>query len=338
MNSQGPQERSITEAAADWAVRLHAAPLSAAEQAELQQWQAEDPRHVEALGFARQTWAVLGDLAAQDIEPGALHAPHRALAPPPPLSQRPRRRRIWRRAASVALLLLAVGVAGVQGPHLWLRAQADYFTSKGEVRSVQLMDGSRVQLDTDSAIALDFDENQRHVRLLAGSAVFDVAPMGEQESRPFVVESAGGTTRALGTRFVVGREGAQQAWVGVLQHSVAVNLQAPAHSGPSQRVLEEGQSARYNPLTGVVALDLPDLQRATGWSRGVLVFDRVPLATVVEQLNRYRPGRVMLGSHDLALRQVSGVFRLDMLDAALSTLTHELRVQRFDLAGVSLIY
>lgn len=88
----------------------------------------------------------------------------------------------------------------------------------------------------------------------------------------------------------------------------------------------------------MVALEAVDLQRATGWRRGVLVFDRQPLALVIEQLNRYRPGRVVLGNEALAQRQVSGVFRLDMLDTALATLTRELQVRHFDLAGVSLIY
>lgn len=338
MNSQGPQERSITEAAADWAVRLHAGHLSAAEQVELEQWQARDSRHGPALRFAEQTWAALGEL---HLEPDSARlTPARRASAPAAEPARPaaRRRRTGRLAASVAALTLAVCVGWWQGPQALLRMQSDYLTAKGEVRTVQLADGSQVELDSGSAISLDFTDQQRQVRLLAGSAVFDVAPMGPGEPRPFVVESAGGQTRALGTRFVVGRESSQQAWVGVLQHSVAVSLQSPAQQGPGKRVLEEGQSARYNPQTGVVALQDFDLQRATSWRRGVLVFDRLPLANVVEQLNRYRPGRVVLTSSELAERQVSGVFRLDMLDTALSTLTRELQVQRFDLAGVSLIY
>ncbi|MGY1450106.1 FecR family protein [Pseudomonas chlororaphis] len=334
MNSQGPQERSITEAAADWAVRLHDGGLSAAEQAELEQWQARDPRHAPALAFARRTWDALGELR---LEP-ELAQPRRAPAARATAVQRPRRRRFLPRAASAAVLVLAVALGWWQGPHALLRMQADYLTDKGEVRTVHLADGSTVELDSSSAIRLNFNQAQRQVHLLAGSAVFDVAPMGGEESRPFVVESAGGQTRALGTRFVVGRESSQQAWVGVLQHSVAVNLDTPAQQGASERVLQEGQSARYNPLSGVVTLDGLDLQRATSWRRGVLVFDRQPLALVIEQLNRYRPGRVVLGNEALAQRQVSGVFRLDMLDTALATLTRELQVRHFDLAGVSLIY
>jgi len=327
VDSQG-QQHSITEAAADWAVRLHAGALTEQEQTELQRWVASDNRHAVALRFAEQTWMALGDLMKEE--------PHRrrpAVANTP-LRRSPRRKR-WRVAASVAVLLVATGVGWGLGPEALRHMQADYFTRKGEVRTVLLADGSKVELDSASAIRLDYDGVQRRISLLQGSAIFDVAPMVGEETRPFVVQSAGGQTRALGTRFVVERKDDRRAWVGVLQHSVAVTMQAASHQ---DTVLKQGQAARYSPEDGVVAFDGVDLERATSWRRGVLIFDRMPLAEVIEQLNRYRPGKVVLTNADLGTREVSGVFRLDMLDVALDTLTEELQVQRVDLAGVSLIY
>jgi len=332
VNSQGPQQHSITEAAAEWAVRLHAAALTDQEQAELQHWIACDSRHEAALRFAEQTWAALGEVHKDE----PLHRQRPAASAMP--VRRSRRRRPWQRAAAVALVVVVAGVGWVRGPDALLRMQADYITEKGEVRTVHLADGSTVELDSASAIRLDYDDVQRRVSLIQGSAIFDVAPMIGQETRPFVVQSAGGQTRALGTRFVVEREADRQAWVGVLQHSVAVTLQASPQQGSADRLLQEGQAARYSAQEGIVPLDQFDVARATSWRRGVLIFDRQPLAKVIEQLNHYRPGRVVLADSDLGEREVSGVFRLDMLDTALATLTQELQVQRLDLAGLSLIY
>lgn len=332
MNSQGPQQHSITEAAAEWAVRLHAGALTEQEQAELRQWIACDSRHEGALRFAEQTWAALGQVHKDE----PVHR-QRPASTALPLRRAPRRRP-WQRAAAVALVVVVAGVGWLRGPDALLRMQADYITQKGEVRTVLLADGSKVELDSASAIRLDYDGVQRRISLIQGAAIFDVAPMTGQETRPFVVQSAAGQTRALGTRFVVDREGDRQAWVGVLQHSVEVSLQATPKNGPSERVLKEGQAARYSPQDGVKTLDQFDVERATSWRRGVLIFDRLPLAKVIEQLNRYRPGRVVLSNSALGDREVSGVFRLDMLDTALNTLTQELQVQRLDLAGLSLIY
>ena len=333
VNSQGPEDQIITEAAADWAVRLHAGALSVEEQARLQAWLAADERHAKALRYAEQTWAALGTLAL-DSSP----APHRSRpsnARPAP-KMRHRRGPRWVKAAAVLSLLVAVG--WLRGPSWLVQMEADYQTGAGEIRSLALSDGSVVELDAASAIRVDYDTGERRVSLLKGSAVFSVAPMGGAESRPFVVQSAGGRTRALGTRFVVGRESRDQAWVGVLEHSVAVSLQHPPVEGASSRTLEAGESARYSQASGVHPLPGFDLNAATSWRRDVLVFDRQPLALVIEQLNRYRPGHIILANPGLADRQVSGVFRLDMLDSALPTLSRELQIQRVEVAGVSLIY
>ncbi|OIN50083.1 siderophore-interacting protein [Pseudomonas azotoformans] len=332
MNSQGPQQHSITEAAAEWAVRLHAGALTEQEQAELRHWIACDSRHEAALRFAEQTWAALGDVYKEP--PVNRQRPPAATLP----VRRAKRRRPWQRAAAVALVVVVAGVGWMRGPDVLLRMQADYITEKGEVRTVHLADGSKVELDSGSAIRLDYDGVQRRISLLQGSAIFDVAPRVGEETRPFVVQSAGGQTRALGTRFVVEREGDSQAWTGVLEHSVEVTLQAVPKKGPADRVVKEGQAVRYSTQEGIVPLDQLDVARATSWRRGVLIFDRQPLAKVIEQLNRYRPGRVVLTDSALGDREVSGVFRLDMLDTAFDTLTQELQVQRLDLAGLSLIY
>ena len=107
MNSQGPQQHSITEAAAEWAVRLHAGALSEQEQAELRQWIARDSRHEAALRFAEQTWAALGEVHKDE-------GVHRQRPPAPAIPlRRAKRRRPWQRAAAVALVLVAAVAVAV---------------------------------------------------------------------------------------------------------------------------------------------------------------------------------------------------------------------------------
>lgn len=327
--SQHLREQQIREEAADWAVRLSQGDPDPATAEALARWRQADPRHPEALAFAQATWDALGQLADEPAagEPPRRRAAREAARPAP------RTRRRWRWASGVAALLL-VAVLGVDaGRPLLMPLLADYASGTGEVRRVTLPDGSEVELDSRSAIDVLYSDGERRVRLLAGEACFSVAPMGGDERRPFVVESAGGTTRALGTRFLVGERG-QGAWVGVLEHSVAVNLEGV----PGERVLSEGQSARYDRTQGIQPLLGLDLQRASSWRRGVLVFDRVPLAEVAEQLNRYRTRRLVVTDARLARREVSGVFRLDILDEALDTLTHELHAQRLDVPGATFLY
>ncbi|MGE7993067.1 FecR family protein [Pseudomonas sp. NPDC089554] len=332
MSSQNVPEQAIREQAAEWVVLQSAGPLTVAQQQALEQWCALDPRHAQAYAFAQATWA---DLAALG-QPRAA-APRRNSAQGVPVRGGTRRRSRLRQAiaGSAAVLLVALGV--VEGPQLAVQWRADYATAGGEVRRVTLPDGSQVDLDSRSAIELAFDTHERRVRLLSGEAVFSAAPVSSQERRPFVVEYAGATSRALGTRFVVGESGAG-GWVGMLEHSVRVQLSSPPTQGKASQVLEESDSLRYDQAGGIQPLPGHDLRRATDWQRGVLVFERQPLAEVVARLNRYRDGRLVVLGDELARREVSGVFRLDSLGAAGEVLSNELKAQRVAVGGVTLIY
>lgn len=332
VTSQNEPEQAIREQAAEWVVLESAGPLTAAQQQALEQWCALDPLHAQAYALAHATWADLGALGQPRTA-----APRRATAQGVAVRGGTRRRSRLRQAiaGSAAALLVALGV--FEGPQLAMQWRADYATAGGEVRRVTLPDGSLVDLDSRSAIELVFDQHERRVRLLAGEAVFSAAPVSPGERRPFVVEYAGATTRALGTRFVAGESGAG-GWVGMLEHSVAVQLSEPPAKGKASQVLEEGDSLRYDHAGGIEPLPGKDLRRATDWQRGVLVFERQPLAEVVARLNRYRDGRLVVLGDELARREVSGVFRLDSLGGVGEVLGDELKAQRIALGGVTFIY
>ncbi|MGE8500386.1 MAG: FecR family protein [Pseudomonas sp.] len=331
MISQERRDQEIRQEAAQWAVRLSAGAMGAEQREELQRWLGADERHAQELAFAQNTWKALGKLGSMPAQRG-----HATTSSPRQHARRPRRIARW--AASAAAVLLVALMLGGEPQQLWLPLVADHATARGEILKVPLPDGSLVELNTRSAIDIVYSDTERRVRLLSGEAYFTVAPMGRDEKRPFVVDSAGGTTTALGTQFLVGRTDSRQAWVGVLEHSVAVTLDNLPTSGVRTRTLHEGHSARYTPESGVQPIANLDLRRADSWRRGVLVFERAPLGQVAEQLGRYRSTRILITDTALAKREVSGVFRLDMLDDAVATLAREMRAERLDLPGLTVLY
>ncbi len=336
VTSQIPSEQAIREQAAEWAVLLDAGCLSPGQMQALAEWCDSDPRHGRELDFARSTWADLGRLGALDEPASAAPRASAVMAPVQPLGGRRRRSRLRWVANSAAVLLLAV-FAVDRGPGLVVQMSADYAAGIGEIRKVSLPDGSTVELDSGSAISLAYSDSERRVKLLAGAAVFDAAPVSQSETRQFVVEYAGASTQALGTRFVVGSEG-QGGWVGMLEHSTRVSLGEPPLAGATEQVLNEGRSLRYDHAQGIRPWPEQDPLRASAWQRGLLLFEREPLADVVAQINRYRGGHVLIADSVLARREVSGMFRLDNLDQSLVMLTDELKAKRMDLPGLTLIY
>jgi transmembrane sensor len=318
----GHRQDEIEAKAAEWVVLFGGGPLPDEKQRTLESWLAESPAHKAAFDHARSIWA---DLAALRTAPGALAddivLPRRRSGFP--IGRHRAGGALMLRAAVIAALVLAAGSFGAfwfGNPLLML--EADYSTAPGQRRDVSLADGSMVQLDTDSAFAVHFDGRERRVELLSGEAYFTVAPMREGEMRPFVVASANGTATARGTQFIVGRDG-KGTQVTAAEHQVLVSA-ASSGSDPGSVVLSPGQAVRYDGVSGMGAVIQVDLDQVTAWRRGRLIFDKVRLADVVGQLNRYRRGRIVIASAGLADHRVSGVFETANPEGALASIMQEL--------------
>ncbi|MFI7838751.1 FecR family protein [Pseudomonas asiatica] len=296
MSRLPPITEAQSRAALQWLSRINEQPAQA-EGAAFKRWLLAEPGHREAYAQAQALWqnsaAPAARLAAE--EQASLQRYMDAMAAPP--TRHPWRQRVAAMAVA-ACLVLAVGVAGGWHPALWLQdLQADY-SSAGQVRQVTLADQSQVTLDAGSAIAVDFVQGERRVRLLHGAAFFQVTHTGT----PFVVKAAGGEVRVLGTQFEV-REQDEGAQVTVSSGRVAVS---PA-PGAATRELTANQQVAY--AAGRVGYTLAvDSDNRLAWRQGWLNYYQVPLAQVVEDLGRYYPGRILLLDDELGQRKVSGSF------------------------------
>jgi len=309
-----------SEAALQWLMRINEQP-AASSSAEFKRWLLADPRHREAFAEAQLLWQLSEAPAARLAEEdhADLQRYLQALAKPTGSGN-------WRRAGmamAAACLVLVVSVAGGWRPGDWLLdLQAD-FSSRDALRQVTLADQSQVTLDAGSAIAVDFQQGERRVRLLHGAAFFQVTHTGQ----PFVVEAAGGEVRVLGTQFEV-RDQGQGAQVIVRSGRVAVT---PA-AGQAGQVLTANQQLAYaDGHAG--ALSSVDSDSLLAWRQGWLNYYQVPLAQVVADLGRYYPGRIVMLDGELGQRKVSGSFPVDEPLAALDSLGKVLGFSRQTLWG-----
>lgn len=309
-----PIPRAVAEAAAEWIVRCDGGRLSAEDEAAFRLWLA-DPAHRDALGRLKDIWGILDEqpAAAAQLPPQA--APRgRFRWRRSGEASRPRWRRLVASAVAASFALALIGAA-----QDWpTRLRADYVTDVGERRTVHLPDGSTVQLDSRSAIALHFSHERREVELLAGTALFTAAP---ERQRPFVVTANGGSVTALGTAFMV-RRSDTGADVTVTLHQVRVEAAGRAIT------VDEGQTANY--ASDTLRGPLPSDRAATAWTRGRLIVANRPLAEVIEEISRYRRGYITVSGSAATLR-VSGVYDLDQPLAAIASIENSLGLTSFRL-------
>lgn len=292
MHTHDDPQRQIARAAHQWVVRLTSGDVQPGDVEAARAWCDERPEHLHAFVEARRLWQLSGQLQAPR-RPG----------------------RVWRWAAAAALVI-GVGVLLVRH-NAW---DADYRTALGEQRRIELTDGSQLLLDSDSAIDVKLTANSREITLRKGEAVFEVA---HDPKRPFRVRAGELDATALGTVYAVNL--AQQGTeVTVSQGRVAVQAAA------GEATLQAGeqvtwQGGELKPKHRV------DTSKALAWQHGRLVFDMAPLGDVLAQLERYRPGYLLIGDEKLLSLKVSGTFQLDRLDEGLRTLEQAfpLKIQRY---------
>lgn len=310
--------QTIVEQAADYFARRH--EETALQRQQHEAWLAADAAHRHAYDEMARVWEHAGNLS-EDPELQALRAQELAAIDRP--------RRLWRGgllvAAVVALICvsLAVGYVALRQPEP--PAPVSYATQLGERRAETLQDGSRVVLNTDSAMEARYTQGRRGVALQRGEAQFEVA---HDATRPFMVSVGEGTVTALGTRFQVRREVGVDV-VTLLEGKVEVSR------GEQRRILQPNEQARLSATQGIqVVVIEPD--QISAWLDGRLRFRNTPLGEVVAEANRYSSRKLRLGADALATLPLSGSFNAGDSAAIAATATSILPV-RVDDSGADIL-
>lgn len=288
---------SAMDQALDWLIVLDSP--SEAQTREFHGWLAADPGHAEAFAKAQAIWN--GPHVAQCAQ--TLGTAQRKA------SLFARLRPHWKPLATAAVLVLGL----LSFSNLPMRIQADHLTVVGERQRLQLEDGSKVLLNTNSAFSSTINDKKRMARLYQGEAYFEVAA-----NRGLPMEIAAGpvTASVRDTSFAVRYlDGIAQVRVqrgDVDLRSTQSDARVRLSAGESIRIGPNGfdQPARLDPTTDLA------------WVQGRLVFENCPLNQVLAELRRYYPGWIINNNEQLANVAVTGNYRLDQPLDVVRSLAH----------------
>jgi transmembrane sensor len=295
-----PTDRT-DELAAAWFARLLSPDCSERDRENFEQWCAASDRHADAFAAVAQCHEDAGALREDELMRAAVRAARHATHDSDGRSAISR----WARFATAAVLLLAIA-----GGAFWFVRDTRvtsmrYATLVGEQRSVDLADGTRVQLDTDTSFTARFGSKARELVLDRGRIQVDVAKDAE---RAFSVLSGRGLVRDIGTQFQVARYG-EDVTVTLLAGVVSVELAGQAASRASASVLSPGQQLHVGSQGELGPVTSVDLALVSGWTGGTLTFKDRELGDLLEEMNRYSPTKIRVADPALARIRVSGVFR-----------------------------
>jgi transmembrane sensor len=324
---------AIAEQAGEWFVANEDGPLDAQDSAALAAWLRASPAHIEEfLGVS----AIARDLKEARTHPEysleAILARARAEEMNAAVQDSPSRR--WYTAAATAaaaacaLLSLGLFLMSKERPVEHLSADdgittLHFETKHGEQLTRLLADHSVLHLDTDSAVSIRYDKNERRVVLISGQADFEVV---HEPKRAFRVLAGSTEVVDLGTQFDVRLEH-ESTVITVVEGHVAVGLSSSLGklgAGSAQPRLPvplgAGQQIRVSEAEWPAAPTAVDAQRATAWLRREIVFDHEPLESVAAEYNRYTSKPIEIATPALRGLQISGVFATDDTEAFIAFL------------------
>jgi transmembrane sensor len=177
---------------------------------------------------------------------------------------------------------------------LTLAAMAQHRTRTGEVREISLPDGTRVWLNTASAVNVSYSADLRLLELVAGEILIETA---HDSTRRFVVQAGHGRMTALGTRFTVAL-GDDASFLAVYDGRVALE------AGNRSQVVGAGEQLSFG-REGSWRLE-PASRAREVWASGVLLADDIPLGALLEELGRYMSGHISVSPQAARLRVVGG--------------------------------
>lgn len=340
--SDGGARNSVTELdrlkreAVSWIERLTSGQATEDDAEAFRHWRRQSQGHEAAFIAARRLWGDVGP-AGTNLRQRGVALP-RVSALQEVAALQPSRRVVNRRwlVGGGALAAASAATLAIVDPPLglwpsWRELAADYRTRTGEQRDVALRDDLSLRMNTQTSISIrSLDADAGRLRLIAGELSLAMAP---NTSRSFSIVAGDGEVRASGAHFSVRYlpEDAETVCVTCLDGKVRVNQRAAAAEiGPRQQV-----SYGRDGLGDIVAID-PDV--ASAWQQGVVIFRAMPLVQVVEEINRYRPGRVILLDAKLGQSPVSGRFEIAHIGEVLTRIQLAFGVKMRSLpAGIVLL-
>lgn len=294
--------------AAEWFAHLQRDEVSSENWATFLEWLEASPQNQVEFRRVEQLWILLGEVVRNER---MAEESRQILAREAP-SVKPRAR--FHISLALAASLVLVVFAG-----LWaggLSAIQEVRTAVGEQKSLTLADGSRVTVNANTSLRIDYRLGRRNITLEQGEALFEVA---HDQSHPFTVRTTQALVTAVGTEFAVAQYG-NRIHVDVLEGRVLAKAENGSRSRSPPVMLAAGEAGQLSDGDTTWTRSQADVARIRKWQAKRLEFRQATLEAIVAEFNKNSDVQIVLGDHHVAALRVSGIVRLGHTESLLSAL------------------
>ena len=298
------KQESSRDTALGWIARFRSGSATDQDRQAFALWLSQDVQHKQAMDSMLDMWDDLASVR-QLYSRGQEATPTSAA----------NHNNWWRASVATAAGLVLALV-------LWPQSSTNndagmrYQTALGEQQTIELVDGSKMTLNTSSLALVSYDDEHRRIKLLRGEAFFEVA---KDPSRPFDVNTGNAQVTAIGTAFNIFRND-QTSHIAVAEGVVRVTeLGDTGSRAPATEILHAKQQLKAT-AQGLQDATSSDIAQSTAWLRGELIAQDMTLAELAGEIERYHDTHILIADSSIATLTISGVFQLKELGPILQAL------------------
>lgn len=190
-----------------------------------------------------------------------------------------------------------------------------YNTAIGEQKTVNLSDGSILNMNVSSSVCVCMSKGYRRVQMNNGEVFFTVKP---DSSRPFEVRTSKGLVRVLGTAFNIrDRKGLVAVDVDHGKVQVKSAPKGPGDMRGRALTLLSGQGADIDSTGRLAPVRTSNIQQVLAWQQHQVVFKNTPLSSVLQELALYHNVSIKPAFEELGQKRVTGTFDMHNLEQTL---------------------
>tara|TARA_R110002050_G_scaffold201583_1_gene336752 strand:- start:230 stop:1420 length:1191 start_codon:yes stop_codon:yes gene_type:complete len=176
--------------------------------------------------------------------------------------------------------------------------------ARGEQFQIQLSDGTKVWLNSESQIKYPVVFNKkepRQVELVYGEAYFDVSPSTANAGTSFKVYNKNQEIKVLGTEFnIKAYKNEVNIYTTLVEGKVAIT------AGNKNKILSPGEQSILNITTNNIGIAQVDIKPEISWREGVFIFKKKPLKEIMTTLSRWYDMDVVFQNKDSEVIQFNG--------------------------------
>jgi transmembrane sensor len=317
----------IEREAYEWIARFVAGQMRPSDIEAMKRWYGQSPAHAAAYAEVRRVWLGLGPAASAVMLRNGEARGAGGLRPFRPDGAPSVGRRAFL-AGALAASAAAGAYALIRPPFdLWpsyAELTADFRTETGEQRQVTLGKAVSLDLNTRTSVAVRSETaSATHLALISGEAAISIG--AGAASLPLTVEAGAGRVLADRANFNLRCEDAAVV-VTCLEGTLKVE------AGNAATTLVARQQVGYG-ARGIGPMMSVDPDAVTAWQRGMLIFDGIPVAQVVAEVNRYRPGRIILMNQEIGRHLLSAQLRIAEAGEVITQIVHIFGAKATNLPG-----